>query len=71
MEQIVNLIMDSGVSIIIIALFIWDWITNKKDMKKTLGTIKDSNENISKTLDLLQKSFDSQEQKIDKLLERR
>ena len=85
MEEIANLITNYGVSIIIIALFIWDWISNKKDVKDTLAAIKESNENIasclnemqlsnnniSKSLDLLQKSLDNQTQKIDKLLERR
>lgn len=85
MEEIVNLIMNYGVSIVIVALFIWDWITNKKETKKTLNAIQVSNENIascliemkssniniSKSLDLLQKSLDNQTDKIDKLLERR
>ena len=85
MEEIANLIMDYGVSIIIIGLFIWDWITNKKDIKKTLEAIeensknvgacltemKQSNDNISKSLDLLQKSLDNQTGKIDKLLEKK
>lgn len=85
MEEIANLIMNYGVSIIIVALFIWDWVSNKKDVKKTLNAIQESNENIascliemkqsnaniSKSLDLLQKSLDNQTEKIDKLLERR
>lgn len=85
MEEIANLVMNYGVSIVIVALFIWDWITNKKDTKKTLNAIqssnkniascliemKQSNANISKSLDLLQKSLDNQTEKIDKLLDRR
>ncbi len=85
MEEIANLVMNYGVSIVIVALFIWDWITNKKDTKKTLNAIQSSNENIascliemkqsnaniSKSLDLLQKSLDNQTEKIDKLLDRR
>lgn len=85
MEEIANLLMNYGVSIVIVALFIWDWITNKKETKKTLNAIQVSNENIasclieikssniniSKSLDLLQKSLDNQTDKIDKLLERR
>lgn len=81
----INLIVNYSVSIVIVALFLWDWISNKKDVKITLKTIKESNENIascliemkqsnnniSKSLDLLQKSLDNQTQKIDKLLERR
>ena len=84
-EEVANLITNYGVSIIIVALFIWDWVSNKKDVKNTLNAIKESNENIascllemkqsntniSKSLDLLQKSLDNQTEKIDKLLERK
>lgn len=84
MEDIINLLTNYGVSIIIVALFIWDWVSNKKDTKKTLNAIQSSNENIasclnemkqsntniSKSLDLLQKTLDNQTEKIDRLLER-
>lgn len=83
MEQIANLIANYGVSIIIIALFLWDWVANKKVVTDTLKTIAKSSENIedclknleqnnsniSKSLDLLQKSMENQENKMDKLLE--
>ena len=70
MEQIASLIGTYGVSAIIIALFIWDWITNKKEMKETLNVIKDTSLNISKSLDLLQKSMDKHDEKLDELLNR-
>lgn len=84
MEEIINLLTNYGVSIIIVALFIWDWVSNKKDTKKTLNAIQSSNENIasclnemkqsntniSKSLDLLQKTLDNQTEKIDRILER-
>lgn len=60
-----------GVSIVIVGLFIWDWFSNKKDMKETLVVIKDTSVNISKSLDLLQKSMDKHDEKLDKLLEKR
>ena len=69
MEEMANLISNYGVTIIIVALFLWDWLTNKKDMKDTLGVIKDTSINISKSLDLLQKSMDRHDEKIDKLME--
>lgn len=83
MEDIVRIVANNGVSIVIVALFIWDWLSNKKDVKDTLTTIKESNINIancltelkqsntntSKSLEILQKSLDNQTQKIDKLLE--
>ncbi len=85
MEEIAQLITNYGVMIVIVAIFLWDYIANKKDMKDTLGTMKDTNLNISncleemkdsnrnmeKSLDLLQKSMDNQSMKIDKLLEKK
>lgn len=68
MEEIVKLVTNYGVSIIIVALFIWDWFSNKKDMKETIEVIKDTSINISKSLDLLQKSMDRHDEKLDKLL---
>lgn len=70
MEQIASLIGTYGVSAIIIVLFIWDWITNKKEMKETLNVIKDTSLNISKSLDLLQKSMDKHDEKLDELLKK-
>lgn len=85
MEELAQMIMNYGVMIIIVVIFLWDYIANKKEMKQTLETMKDTNLNISscleemktsnrnmeKSLDLLQKSMDNQSTKIDKLLERR
>ena len=58
MREIVELIANYGVSAVIIFLFIWDWYINKKEMKETLEVIKDTSINISKSLDLLQKSME-------------
>ena len=69
MEEIAKLIANYGISIIIVTLFIWDWFTNKIDMKETIEVIKDTSINISKSLDLLQKSMDRHDEKLDKLLE--
>lgn len=71
MKEIVELIANYGVSAIIVFLFIWDWYINKKEMKETLEVIKDTSINISKSLDLLQKSMDRHDEKLDKLLEER
>ncbi len=85
MEELANAIMNYGVTIVIVVIFLWDYVANKKDMKKALETMrdtnlnisscleemKDSNKNMEKSLDLLQKSMDNQSMKIDKLLERR
>ena len=84
MEDIISSISNYGVSIVIVGLFIWDWVTNKRETKKTLSAIQDSNkniascldemkksnDNISKSLDLLQTSLDNQTEKVDRLLER-
>lgn len=68
MEEMANLIANYGVTIIIVGLFLWDWVNNKKDMKDTLGVIKDTSLNISKSLDLLQKSMDRHDEKLDKII---
>ena len=71
MKEVVELIANYGVSSIIIFLFIWDWYINKKEMKETLEVIKDTSINISKSLDLLQKSMERQDEKLDKILDER
>lgn len=68
MEEIVKLVANYGVSIVIVVLFLWDWFSNKKDMKDTLEVIKDTSINISKSLDLLQKSMDRHDEKLDKII---
>lgn len=70
MEDIVRLIANYGVSIVIVGLFLYDWFTNKKEMKNTLDIIKDTSINISKSLDLLQKNMDRHDEKLDKIMER-
>lgn len=71
MKETVELIANYGVSAIIVFLFIWDWYINKKEMKETLEVIKDTSINISKSLDLLQKSMDRHDEKLDKILDER
>lgn len=71
MEEFVKIVANYGVSIVIVGLFLYDWFTNKKEMKDTLDVIKDTSINISKSLDLLQKSMDRHDEKLDKIIERR
>ncbi len=71
MEDLAILVANYGVTIIIVCLFLWDWITNKKEMRETLIVIKDTSLNISKSLDLLQKSMDRHDEKLDKIMEKR
>lgn len=54
MEDIIRLISSYGVSFVIVAIFLWDYIVNKKSMRDTLEAIKDTNTNILKILELLQ-----------------
>ncbi len=60
MEEMIKLIVNYGVSIIIIGLFLWDWLTNKKKANETLEEVKLANLNIAKSLELLQKTMDNQ-----------
>lgn len=84
MEEIVQMLTNYGTSIVIVGIFLWDYVANKRDMKKTLDTVKENSEiisqcliemkqqnnNTAKSLELLQKSMDNTEQKIDKLMEK-
>lgn len=36
MENIVQLVFNYGIGFVIVGLFIYDWFTNKKDIKMTL-----------------------------------
>ncbi len=70
MEEFMQIVANYGLPIALSALFIWDWFSNKKDVKDTLIVIKDTSVNISKSLDLLQKSMDRHDEKLDKILEK-
>ncbi|MEG1705089.1 MAG: hypothetical protein RR290_00750 [Clostridia bacterium] len=69
MEDIVKMIMNYGTSFVIIGLFIFDWFKNKDKIKDTLEQntkfleeMKNTNSNTSKSLELLQKSMDNQQE---------
>ena len=59
MEDIIRLISSYGVSFVIVAIFLCDYIVNKKNMRDTLEAIKDTNTNILKILELLQVKVES------------
>jgi uncharacterized protein YoxC len=69
MENIISNIANYGVSIVIVGLFLWDWIANKKKITETLEEMKVSNANTSKSLELLQKSMDNQTQTLKDIKE--
>lgn len=64
MENIVQMLANYGVSIVIVGLFLWDWIANKRKITETLEEMKISNSNTAKSLELLQKSMENQEQTL-------
>ncbi len=70
MENIFQSVANYGVSVIIIGLFVWDWITNKKKITETLEEMKVSNANTSKSLELLQKSMDTQMEVLSDIKEK-
>ncbi len=70
MENIISNIANYGVSIVIVGLFLWDWIVNKKKITETLEEMKVSNANTSKSLELLQKSMDNQNQSLKEIKEK-
>jgi hypothetical protein len=67
MENIANLVANYGVSAIVVVLFVWDWVTNKKKITETLEEMKVSNSNTSKSLELLQKSMENQEHTLEEI----
>lgn len=70
MENIISNLANYGVSIVIVGLFLWDWIANKKKITETLEEMKISNANTSKSLELLQKSMDNQNQALEEIKEK-
>ena len=67
MQEMLEMISKFGVSLVIVALFLYDWFTTRKDMQKTLEQnsiclieIQNTNRNTAKSLELLQKSMDNQ-----------
>ena len=64
MENIASLVANYGVSAIVVVLFVWDWVTNKKKITESLEEMKVSNTNTAKSLELLQKSMENQEQTL-------
>lgn len=68
-ENIISNIANYGVSIVIVGLFLWDWIANKKKITETLDEMKVSNANTSKSLELLQKSMENQELTLSRIKE--
>lgn len=69
MDNIISNIANYGVSIVIVGLFLWDWIANKKKITETLDEMKVSNANTSKSLELLQKSMENQELTLSRIKE--
>ena len=78
MNEIITNVANYGISIVIVGLFLWDWVSNKKkisetleEMKvsnintsKSLEEMKVSNSNTAKSLELLQRSMDNQTQTL-------
>lgn len=77
MEEILNIVGNYTVSAIIVGLFIWDWISNKKKIAETieqnakcLEEIKKTNENTAVSLELLKQQMEKTDSKIEILTER-
>ena len=67
MQEIIELISKYGVSLVIVGLFLYDWLTTRKDMQETLKQnitclieIQNTNRNTAKSIVLFQKSMDNQ-----------
>ena len=64
MAETINLVSNYGIMIVIVGLFLWDWVDNRKSIKQSLKEMSISNSNISKSLELLQKNMESQEHNL-------
>ena len=74
MEAMLDMLSKYGVPLVIVGLFLYDWLTTRKQMQETLkqnstclDEIKntnlnnaETNKNTAKSLELLQKSMDNQ-----------
>ena len=67
MQEIGKLINEYGVSLVMVILFLYDWLTTRRNMQKTIEQngkclieIQNTNMNTAKSLELLQKSMDNQ-----------
>lgn len=71
MIEIAGIVKEYGVEIVIICMFIYDWFTNKKDIKETLTQnnsflteISKSSMNTAKSLDLLQQTMNDEKETL-------
>lgn len=84
MQEIVKLFADYSTNMVIVILFIWDWVKNRKlivttlqemattnsNIEKCLNNMTQNEDNMAKSLEILQKSMEAQDWKLNKLLER-
>lgn len=71
MSEIAQLVYNYGASALIIGMFIYDWLNNKNKIQETLEQnakclveMNNTNNNTSKSLELLQKTIDNQQKFI-------
>lgn len=74
MEEILNLISNYGVETLIVGLFLWDWVSNKKSNSEilkanntSLKTLVETNLNIKKCLENIEKNNDNISKSLDLL----
>lgn len=72
MEEIVKMLSSYGVSFVIVALFLWDYIVNRKRdaqnqeiMKDSLNAVKESTSAISKCMEEIKQSNDNISKSLD------
>ncbi len=72
-KEITQLVFQYGGTVIMAMLFVWVFIQDKtrnsallEEIKEIVRTLKVSNENIARTLELLQNGCDNVEKKIDR-----
>ncbi len=69
MEEIVKLVYNYGTGIVVVGLFLWDWINNKNKNTRVLDELSKSNNNIASVLMILKDQFAKHEDRTDTILE--
>lgn len=59
MEEIISLLLEHGGTVVMAVLFVYIFLTDRKDNMRVLKELSNSNQNIAKSLNLLQISTDN------------
>ncbi len=81
MEELLKIALESGISVLIVFVFVHDWVTTRKSMSETLkqnarcleeikntnDNIAESNKNTAKSLEILQSTLDKHDKRCEEI----